>query len=84
MAERLNRTLVEMARSTLLDAKLLKKYWAETIATAVYLKIDLPQYQYRQLLLKHGTEKNQRLVIYEFLNAMHTLTFQRMKDLNLT
>ena len=42
VAERLNRTLVEMARSMLLDAKLSKKLWAEAIATAVYLKNRSP------------------------------------------
>ena len=38
VAERLNRTLVEMARSMLLDAKLPKRFWAEAVSTAVYLK----------------------------------------------
>ena len=38
VAERLNRTLVEMARSMLLDSKLPKKFWGEAISTAVYLK----------------------------------------------
>ena len=37
-AERLNRTLVESARSMLLDANLPKRYWAEAVSTAVYLK----------------------------------------------
>ncbi len=38
MAERLNRTLIESARSMLLDAKLPKSYWAEAMSTATYLK----------------------------------------------
>ena len=38
VTERLNPTLVEMARSMLLDSKLLKKFWGEAISTAVYLK----------------------------------------------
>ena len=42
VAERLNRTLVEMSRSMLLDAKLSKKYWAESISTAVYLRNRCP------------------------------------------
>ena len=42
IAERLNRTLVEMARSMLLDAKLPKKFWAEAVSTAVYLKNRSP------------------------------------------
>lgn len=42
VAERLNRTLVEMARSMLLDSKLPKKFWGEAISTAVYLKNRTP------------------------------------------
>ena len=38
VAERLNRTLLEMSRSMLIDAKLSKKYWAKSVSTAVYLK----------------------------------------------
>ncbi len=42
VAERLNRTLVESARSMLLDANLSKSYWAEAISTAVYLRNRCP------------------------------------------
>ena len=42
VAERLNRTLVESARSLLLDADLSKRYWAEAVSTAVYLKNRCP------------------------------------------
>lgn len=42
VAERLNRTLVEMSRSMLLDAKLPKKFWAESVSTAVYLRNRCP------------------------------------------
>ncbi len=42
VAERLNRTLVESARSMLLDANLSKCYWAEEVSTAVYLKNRCP------------------------------------------
>ena len=42
IAERLNRTLVETAQSMLLDAKLPKRFWAEAISTAVYLKNRSP------------------------------------------
>ena len=42
VTERLNQTLVEMARSMLLDSKLPKKFWGEAISTAVYLKIRTP------------------------------------------
>ena len=42
VAERLNRTLVEMARSMFLNSKLPKKFWGEAISTAVYLKNRTP------------------------------------------
>ncbi len=42
VAERLNRTLVESARSMLLDANLSKSYWAEAISTAVYIRNRCP------------------------------------------
>ena len=38
VAERMNRTLVESVRSMLSDAKLPKKFWAEALSTAVYLR----------------------------------------------
>ena len=38
VAERMNRTLVEAVRSMLSDAKLPKKFWAEALSTAVYLR----------------------------------------------
>lgn len=37
LAERMNRTIVERAKSMLFDADLPKEYWAEAVATAVYL-----------------------------------------------
>ena len=42
VAERFNRTIVEMSRSMLLDAKLPKKFWAECVSTAVYLRNCCP------------------------------------------
>ena len=42
VTERLNQTLVEMARSMLLNSKLPKKFWGEAISTAVYLKNRTP------------------------------------------
>lgn len=38
MSERNNRTIVEKAKCMLFDAKLDKKFWAEAVSTAVYLK----------------------------------------------
>lgn len=41
-AERMNRTLVETARSMLADAQLPKSFWAEALNTATYLKNRSP------------------------------------------
>ena len=38
VAEWMNRTLVEVIRSILSDAKLPKMFWAEALSTAVYLR----------------------------------------------
>ena len=38
----MNRTLVEMVRAMLADAKLPKKFWAEALSTAVYLRNRCP------------------------------------------
>lgn len=37
-AERMNRTLLEMTRTILIDSKLPKNFWAEAMATAVYIR----------------------------------------------
>ena len=42
MGERLNRTLMEMVRSMLADSKLPQTFWAEALATAVYLCNQCP------------------------------------------
>ena len=42
VAERLNRTLVELSHSMLLDAALPNKFWAEAVSTAAYLKNRCP------------------------------------------
>ena len=42
VAERLNRTLVEMTRSMLIDSKLPHRFWAEALATAAYLRNRCP------------------------------------------
>ena len=42
VAERLNQTLVEIVHSMLIDANLPHKFWAEALATAVYLKNRSP------------------------------------------
>ena len=42
VAERLNHTLIELSRSMLLNAALPKKFWAEAVSTAAYLKNRCP------------------------------------------
>ena len=42
VAERMNRTLVEMVRSMLADSQLPKLFWAEALATATYLRNRSP------------------------------------------
>ena len=42
VAERMNRTLVEAVRSMLSDAKLPKRFWAEALSTAVFLRNRSP------------------------------------------
>ena len=42
VAERMNRTIVEMARSMLCEAKLPKRFWGEAVSTAVYLRNRSP------------------------------------------
>ena len=42
VTERLNRTLVEMMRSMLADSELPKSFWAEALATAIYLRNRSP------------------------------------------
>ena len=39
VAERMNRAIVEMARSMFSESKLPKKFWAETVDTAVYIYV---------------------------------------------
>ena len=42
VAERFNRTLMEMVRSMLADSELPKTFWAEALATAIYLQNRSP------------------------------------------
>ena len=42
VAERMNRTLVESVRAMLADSKLPKRFWAEALATAMYLRNRSP------------------------------------------
>ena len=47
VAERMNRTLMESARSMLSHAGLSNRYWAEAVATAAYKSYTNSSYQRR-------------------------------------
>jgi transposase InsO family protein len=58
VSERLNRTLVEKARTMLIEAGLPLEYWAEAAATATYLKNRSPTKALKKKLhLRHGQER---------------------------
>ena len=48
VAERMNRTLVESARSTLSRAGLSNRYWAEAVATAAYIRNCTPTAAFKE------------------------------------
>ena len=79
VAERLNRTLMESARAMLSHANLLKKLWAEAIATAAYLTLE--SYHHAHLLmksslhrLKSGMVTNPISVISSYLGVWPTVS----------
>ena len=49
VAERMNRTLIETVRSMLADSELPKRFWAEALATAVYLRNRSPTTAVKQM-----------------------------------
>src|SRR5208282_3467238 len=53
ISERLNRTLLDMARTMLFGANLPNKLWAEAVSTAVYLKNRLPHSSLRGDVTPH-------------------------------
>ena len=71
VAEHLNGSLVEMARSMLLDSKLPKKFWGEAILTAIYLKKRTPSRCWTRHRLKSDMVKSQRWATWECLAVMH-------------
>lgn len=55
VAERENRTIVERAKSMLFDAEMKTIFWAEAVATAVYLLNRSPN---SSMLLEEKCQKN--------------------------
>lgn len=75
IAERKNRTLIEMAKCLLLDAKLPKKFWGEAINTANYIQNRLPttcrlQGQQKAFHMNCGMKKRYILKTLTFLDAI--------------
>nr|GEZ38999.1 putative ribonuclease H-like domain-containing protein [Tanacetum cinerariifolium] len=68
VAERRNRTLIEVARSMLADAKLLVTFWAEAVNTACYV-------QNRVLV-----NKSQNKSPYELFNGTNSTNFSGTKE----
>ena len=64
VAERMNRTLVESIRSMLADSKLPKRFWAEALSTATYLRNRCPTMHWKEKHhMKYGLGINQMLEI---------------------
>ena len=83
LAERMNRTIMERVRSMLSHAKLPKSYWAEAMATAVYLinrspsvplKGDVPQRVWTGRSVSY-----QHLRVFGCLAYVHVAKDQRSK-----
>lgn len=71
VAERLNRTLVEKARSMLIAGEIDRRFWIETVNTVNYLKNRSPTAAYgKQFIAKHlqkfGLESTPKYRIYVF------------------
>ena len=83
VAERFNRTITENMRAMLYHAKLPKKFWAEAINTAVYLKNRSPHSYLDGLTpfeIFHGQKPNlSHLRVFGCLTTVHIPKQQRLK-----
>ena len=76
VAKRFNRTLVEMGRSLLIQAKLPKRYWGRALSTASHIRnitLNLATAIKERVPLNSSPENRQGATIYEFLAARHML-----------
>ena len=84
VTERLNRTLLEKVRSMLIDQKVPHAFWAEALATSVYLKNRSPtSFWIGRHHLKLGKEKSLMLATCEFLVVMLMFMCPKMNKGNL-
>ncbi len=76
-AERMNRTVVEMVCSMLIDSKLPQKFWGEALSTVVYLTNRSPTKAVEGM--KPGQRKSHKLDSFVFLGVTPTFTSPRTK-----
>ena len=78
VAERMNRTLMESARSMIAHSMLPNTYWAEAVSTAVYLKNRTATTALEKVmtLMSGGMERFPTSVICGCLDAWHMHTSQ--------
>lgn len=58
IAERINRTLMDLVRSMLKSAKLLQKFWAEAVVTATYIRDRVGIINQRRRPIRHMDKSN--------------------------
>ncbi len=79
LAERLNRTLMESARTMMAHAGLPDCYWAEAIATAAYVRNRMPS---RAQLLRMKDETEHRTSSCVWMYCLCPCTFQMQQGKN--
>ena len=84
-AERMNRTLVEAARSMLSGSHLPPKFWTEALSTAVYVRNRSPTKVLSQMTPQEAwTGENLLLTIFEYLVVTRMFIFLKMRGRNWT
>ena len=71
------RSLVEISHSMLLDAKLLKKFWAKAVSTAVYLNTLFSETETAFKAMKQTRNKN--LTGYKIMKATQKQDFDQIR-----
>ena len=79
VAERMNRTLMESARSMLAHAGLPDSYWAEAVATAAYLRNRTSTTAFRKHPMSGGMGGNRHLKVFGCMAYAHILDSKRSK-----
>ena len=81
VAERKNRTILDMARSMVKAKHLPRTFWAEAVLCAVYLLNRCPIKSVRnKLQMNHGAGANHQLDISEFLGVLLMPIFPIRKE----